>query len=83
MARKKKVLEPETYVPVMNSDIEVGTKVHVKMIDGVGGLDIYGTVVYIHEKHFAFSYIGGTHENLAVAPLPTFVKKDDYYEIIK
>lgn len=80
MGRKKK--EPELYTPVINSDIEIGTKINATLIDGLK-VDIYGTVVYIHEKHFAFSYHGTKLENLAVLPLPTFIDKDNVYMVYK
>ena len=51
MARRKKEKVIELYTPVLDSDIEIGTKIDVKLVDGLK-VDIYGTVVYIHEKHF-------------------------------
>ena len=82
MVRRKKEKVIELYTPVLDSDIEIGTKIDVKLVDGLK-VDIYGTVVYIHEKHFAFSYHGSTHENLAVLPLPTLMNKDNSYQIYK
>lgn len=66
---------------MLNSDIDIGVKIHATLIEGIKDLNIHGRVVYIHDKQFVIAYKGGDGENIAVLPLPKYMDKENYYEI--